>query len=90
MLHSLTAMVSEIEGLAGATVRVRPDEVFNISMNLLDGSLQESGIWGLRVDYWDEYTSSYPPESSLFFYDIKEPLTVRVCSPPQHTDSALG
>lgn len=61
-------------------MRVRPDEVFNISMNLLDGSLQESGIWGLRVDYWDEYTSSYPPESSLFFYDIKEPLTVRPSS----------
>ena len=60
----------------GATVRVRPDEVFNISMHLLDGSLRQSGIWGLRVDYWDDYTSSYPPESSLFFYDIKENLTV--------------
>ena len=69
-------------------MRVRPDEVFNISMNLLDGSLQESGIWGLRVDYWDEYTSSYPPESSLFFYDIKEPLTVRLTLSRQNAHNA--
>lgn len=61
----------------GATVRVRTDEAFNISMTLLDGRLKDSGIWGMRVDYWDELTNSYPPESSLFFYDIKENLTVR-------------
>lgn len=57
------------------------DEVFNISMSLLDGSLREAGIWGLRVDYWDDETSSYPPESSLFFYDIKENLTVSSPAP---------
>lgn len=45
-------------------------------MTLSDGQLRESGIWGMRVDYWDDVTSSYPPESSLFFYDIKENLTV--------------
>lgn len=57
-------------------MRVRPDEAFNISMTLLDGGLQESGIWGLRVEFWDDLSSSYAPESSLFFYDIKENLTV--------------
>ena len=57
-------------------MRVRPDEAFNISMTLQDGKLKESGIWGLRVEYWDDIKNSYAPESSLFFYDIKENLTV--------------
>ena len=54
---------------AGATVRVQPDEMFNISMSLLDGEIREGGIWGMRVDYWDDVSNSYPPGSSLFFYD---------------------
>ena len=62
--------------VVGATVRVRPDESFNISMNLVDGHIRDTGIWGMRVDYWDDQSSSYPPQSSLFFYDIKENLTV--------------
>lgn len=66
---------------AGATVRVQPNEIFNISMHLLDGSLKPTGIWGLRVDYWDEITYSYPPESSLFFYDIRENLKVPTALP---------
>ena len=38
-------------------------------MRLLDGAVEQSGVWGMRVDYWDEATSSFPPNSSYFFYD---------------------
>lgn len=57
-------------------MRVRTDEIFNISMSLMDGEVRPGGIWGLRVDYWDEDSSSYPPEASLFFYDTNTTFTV--------------
>ena len=50
-------------------MRVRPEEVFNISLMLSDGTVQPDGTWGMRVDYWDEITDSYTPGSSLFFYE---------------------
>lgn len=57
-------------------MRVQPDEVFNISMTLMDGQIREGGIWGLRVDYWDDVSDSYPPGSSLFFYDTSANIQV--------------
>ena len=69
VVHSEYILSLSILVVAGATVRVRTDEIFNISMALLDGSIQDNGIWGLRVDFWDDITDSYPPASSLFFYD---------------------
>ena len=66
--------------LPGATVRVRPDEVFNISMRLHDGNIREGGIWGLRVDFWDDVTDTYPPASSLFFYDVSAEMKVGMAS----------
>ena len=38
-------------------------------MRLLDGAVERSGVWGLRVDYWDEASGSFPPNASYFFYD---------------------
>ena len=61
-------------------MRVRPDEVFNISMRLHDGNIREGGIWGLRVDFWDDVTDTYPPASSLFFYDVSAEVKVGMAS----------
>ena len=38
-------------------------------MRLMDGTVEQGGIWGVRIDYWDEATSSFPPNSSYFFHD---------------------
>lgn len=54
---------------AGANVRADVEQQYTINMVLMDGELVEHGIYGLRVDYWDEDSKCFPPESSLFFYD---------------------
>lgn len=75
-------MGNETHGLAlaGANVRADVEQQYTINMVLMDGELVEHGIYGLRVDYWDEDSKCFPPESSLFFYDaghdFKEPEQV--------------
>ena len=54
---------------AGANIRADLSQTYNFSMRLMDGTVEQGGVWGMRIDYWDEATSSFPPESSYFFYD---------------------
>ena len=55
--------------LAGATVIVDPATVFNITMIFNDiAPPPATPAMGMRVDFWDPTTSSYPANSSIFFY----------------------
>ena len=54
-------------------------------MRLMDGTVEKGGIWGMRVDYWDEASGSFPPESSYFFYDSAMRL-----GKVQHATASLG
>lgn len=66
---------------AGANIRADATQQYNISFSLMDGEITEGGIYGLRVDYWDEATNSFPPESSYFFYDISHDFKVGSMTP---------
>ena len=72
---------------AGANIRAGAMQEYNISIVLMDGEITDEGIYGLRVDYWDEASLSFPPESSLFFYDAQQELMVSDSSP--HAPLAL-
>lgn len=60
--------------IAGATLRAlssRGLSVLNVNMNILDGSLQNGGIAGVRVDLPIQppgQPATYPQVSSYFFY----------------------
>ena len=72
VLHDVPIMMA----CAGANIRADATQQYNITIELLDGEIMAGGIYGLRVDYWDEHSSNFPPGSSLFFYDVSHILTV--------------
>lgn len=43
----------------------------------MDGEIQEGGIWGMKVEFWDDDYHRWVPESSLFFYDHR--IQMKVC-----------
>lgn len=54
---------------AGATVIVDPATVFNITMNFNNiAPPPATPAMGMRVDFWDPTTSTYPANTSIFFY----------------------
>lgn len=64
--------------LAGANVIVNVDTVFNVTMQFFDiPAPPATPAIGMRIDYWDPTTSSFPANSSLFFYQTG----TKVCPP---------
>ena len=61
---------------AGTNIRADSTQQYNISISLMDGEITKGGIYGLRVDYWDEASNSFPPKSSYFFYDASHDFQV--------------
>ena len=57
-------------------MRVPPHERFNISMNILDGTVQEGGICGIKIEYWDDIHHRWDPESAIMFYDHRIQMQV--------------
>lgn len=61
-------------------MRVPVYERFNISMHLMDGQIQDRGIWGMKVEFWDDHYHRWAPEASLFFYDHRIQMKVHLLS----------
>lgn len=62
--------------LTGANMLVDPSTIFNITMTFFNLAPPPNTPYiGMRVDFWDPTTSSFPPNSSIFFYQTGTQVT---------------